>query len=66
MNSSRKPTDHDDAIAPVLVAEGGAAYRPLRSNDSLADWMELMEAVEALCPRWPVRSLRARATGFRL
>ena len=65
MNSSRKSTDHDDATAPVLVAEGGVAYRPLRSNDPLADWMELMEAVEALCPRWPVRA-HSKPTRFRL
>ena len=66
MSSSRKSTDRNDATDPLLVAEGGAAYQPLRSNDPLADWMELMEAVEALCPRWPVRALRARARGFRL
>ncbi|MBA8884422.1 hypothetical protein [Dokdonella fugitiva] len=30
---------------------------PPRSAGDLADWVELMEAVEALCPVWPERSV---------
>lgn len=68
MNSSRKSTatQADTGTAPVLVSEGGAAYHPQRSNDPMAAWMDLMEAVEALCPRWPARPQRMAPAGFRL
>ncbi len=68
MNSPRKSIapKPEAATGPVLVSEGGAAYRPLRSNDPIAAWMDLMEAVEALCPRWPTRPQRVEAAGFRL
>jgi hypothetical protein len=41
--------------APLLVAEGGVEYRLSQSTDPFAAWMNLMEAVEALCPQWPHR-----------
>jgi len=45
-----------DRVAPVIIAAGaGVAYEREGSNDSFADWMSLMEVVEALCPRWPER-----------
>jgi len=44
----------------------GKAIRPARSNDPVAAWMDLMEAVEALCPRWPPRPQRMVTAGFRL
>ncbi len=54
MNSSPK------SIAPVadnrpalLVAEAGVPYRPDSRGDPIVAWMDLMEAVEALCPQWP-------------
>lgn len=37
----------------ILVAEGGLQDTLPRSSDSIADWIDLMEAVEALCPKWP-------------
>lgn len=68
MNSSRKSnaTRRDSGTGPVLVSEGGVAYHPSRSNDPVAAWMDLMEAVEALCPRWPARPQRLKPAGFRL
>ena len=27
----------------------------LPSKSGLADWIDLMEAIEALCPKWPER-----------
>ena len=37
----------------ILVAEGGLQDILPRSSDSIADWIDLMEVVEALCPKWP-------------
>lgn len=42
---------------PVLVAEGGVVLQASRHSDPIVAWMELMEVVEALCPRWPERRL---------
>lgn len=28
-------------------------------QDPIAAWLDLMEVVEALCPQWPQRSVRA-------
>lgn len=48
-----QPTDSERPV--FIAAEAGVAYQPERSNDPLADWMGLMEVVEALCPVWPER-----------
>ena len=37
----------------ILVAEGGLQNTLQRSADPIADWIDLMETVEALCPKWP-------------
>jgi len=50
MNSSPTPGNN----APLIVAEAGVAYAP-RHKDPITAWIELMEVVEALCPRWPAR-----------
>lgn len=42
---------------PVLVAEGGIASQASPHADPIAAWMDLMDVVEALCPRWPERKL---------
>lgn len=55
MNSSPKsPTKHPDQVAEPL-AGGYVVSAPLPGKGDLSDWMELMEAVEALCPVWPER-----------
>lgn len=38
-----------------LVREAGIPYQPQPARDPLAEWIDLMEAVQALCPVWPVR-----------
>ena len=50
MNSSPKPSNDE---AP-LAADGGIPFRP-RNDDPFARFFELMEVVEALCPKWPPR-----------
>jgi len=51
-------------LLPVLVREAGVAYRPALAADPVAAWMDLMEAVEVLCPRWPPRDQPPRSNGF--
>lgn len=41
-----------------LVSEGGLPYKSTVSNDPIQDWIDLMELVEALCPKWPERTLQ--------
>ncbi|HEU5479115.1 MAG TPA: hypothetical protein VFU90_04740 [Candidatus Tumulicola sp.] len=40
------------------MREAGVAYRPSPARDPFDAWISLMEAVEALCPRWPAREHR--------
>ena len=40
----------------VLVREAGVPYQPqLGQTDPIAEWINLMEVVQMLCPVWPVR-----------
>lgn len=54
-----------DRREPVLVREGGVRFTPVHERDPLEAWVDLMEAVEALCPRWPART-PTWSGGFRL
>lgn len=40
-----------------LAASAGKPYTQKPSGDPIEVWMDLMEAVEALCPRWPERAV---------
>ena len=48
----------DDSRRGFFVREAGVAYRPSPTRDPFEAWIALMEAVEALCPRWPAREHR--------
>lgn len=49
-----KPDAKAARDAPViLVADGGLRHTVPPSADPIADWLDLMEVVEALCPEWP-------------
>ena len=65
MNSSLSSQRLDPVPEPLLVREAGVAYAPLPRPDPFVAWIELMEVVEALCPRWPVPELRP-GKGYRL
>ena len=55
MNSSPTwPTKQPDGMVESL-AGGYVTSVPPPAKDDLSDWVELMEAVEALCPIWPER-----------
>ncbi|MFZ2237304.1 MAG: hypothetical protein WAV67_13115 [Dokdonella sp.] len=51
--------------AAPFAASGGVAYVRSPRSSSVDAWMDLMEAVEALCPRWPERELSI-GTDYRL
>lgn len=67
MNCSPKSptTTHDGVREPRA---GGRVLDVVQAGKGdLSDWVELMEAVEALCPVWPVREHpMATPFGFRL
>ncbi len=66
MNSSPKPpTMPSERVAEPLV---GAMSRRLRCREKgdLSDWVELMEAGEALCPVWPERDKKLNQGDWRL
>ena len=45
---------HPKTGAPILlVADGGLQNTLPRSSDPIGDWIDLMEVVEALCPKLP-------------
>lgn len=66
MNSSLNSHTSDSLPEPLLVREAGVAYAPLPRPDPLVAWIELMEVVEALCPRWPPRPPVIGPVGFKL
>jgi hypothetical protein len=55
----------EGAAQQPLANAGGVAYAPANARDPIAAWMELMEVVEMLCPRWPERKL-VIGTDYRL
>jgi hypothetical protein len=58
---------HPETGVPVLlVADGGVQNALPASADPIADWIDLMEAVEALCPTWPAPDPPPRGWVYRL
>lgn len=58
MNSSPNvPAKHPDRVAEPLVGDY-VVPTSLPRKRGLSDWVELTEAVEALCPVWPERDTR--------
>ncbi len=54
MKSSPTPaTELDLRTAQPLAKSAGVPYRPPATGSPIADWIDLMETVEALCLRWP-------------
>jgi hypothetical protein len=39
----------------ILVANACVTHAPMHSDDPIAQWIDLMEVVEALCPKWPAQ-----------
>ncbi len=47
--------DEGEKAPVILVAEGGLQNTLPRSSDPIGDWIDLIEAVDALRPKWPER-----------
>ncbi len=58
------PKQSSSEAAP-FAASGGVTYVRQQNSSSVDDWMDLMETLEALCPRWPERQLSI-GTDYRL
>jgi len=61
MNSSPKPTpavSHTQLPGAPFAASAGMPFASGRTDSPIDAWMDLMEAIEALCPRWPEPSPR--------
>lgn len=57
-SSPKSTTDAAARIAePPFAAAGGVPYAPKTDRPPIEAWVDLMEAVEALCPRWPEREI---------
>ena len=50
----KSPSTEEKAVCRPL-AGGGVLDVVQVGRGDLSDWVELMEAVEALCPVWPMR-----------
>jgi hypothetical protein len=76
MNYSGDPTAPVPAAqnsanqAVVLAGEAGLPYSAslgkASGTDPFADWLDLMEVVQMLCPAWPVRDQPMRGAHWRL
>lgn len=58
-SSPAKTTNPQRVHDAPLAACAGKPYAPERCGSPIDAWMELMEAVEALCPRWPERRVQS-------
>lgn len=61
-----KPEERAGTGPVILFADGGRPFRPPPAGDPYAEWLDLMEVVEALCPRWPPRRPHAIGSQYKL
>jgi hypothetical protein len=54
MSSSPTPTAETPQPAP-LAGDAGVRFELPSGVDPIDAWIDLMAALEALCPQWPVR-----------
>ena len=74
MNSSANTETRLMASRPVagaiLASEAGLAFQPPLGQqsgvDPIAEWLNLMEVVQMLCPVWPVRDQPMRGSHWKL
>lgn len=53
-------------IVVCFAGDAGVPYVPEPSDDPIADWLALMEVVEALCPERPEREAPGAGNDCRL
>jgi hypothetical protein len=67
MNCSTDAGKLEAATDGIVLARGaGVTFQPPPAVDPIAEWMDLMEAVQALCPVWPVRDKPMQGNNWRL
>lgn len=55
MNGSLKSQNEQAKSGTQPLIGAAVVSAPLPARSDLSDWVDLMETVEALCPKWPVR-----------
>lgn len=50
----KSPIDRPEGERHPLAGAGVVSI-PLPARSDLSDWVDLMEVVEALCPKWPAQ-----------
>ena len=55
MNSSKKSAKRPEPERFPLSGPAVGMRQPRSGKRDLADWVDLMDVVEALCPAWPPR-----------
>ncbi|HWX67425.1 MAG TPA: hypothetical protein VNZ27_13465 [Rhodanobacter sp.] len=55
MSDLPKPSSTEEKVVCQPLVDSDVLNVLPASRGDLSDWVELMEAVEALCPVWPVR-----------
>ena len=66
MNSSPKPMPTKRERSEESFVGGRVRTVSAPANGDLSDWVELMDAVEALCPVWPPKEGIRTAGIYRL
>jgi hypothetical protein len=66
MNYLPKSPTKDASRVGEPLAGGEVMNISQPGKDDLSDWVELMEAVEALCPVWPPRERRSGGRDYKL
>lgn len=65
-----EPTLNRADASAVLAREAGVPFRPPLGEasgvDPFAEWLDLMEVVQMLCPVWPVRERPMQGNHWRL
>jgi len=65
MNGLPKSTTKQTKREPQPLVGSDVISTSLPAASDLSDWVDLMEVVEALCPKWPAQPT-GRYTVFRL
>ena len=65
-----KAAPHSATVVNVLAREAGVPFQPLLGSefgvDPIAEWLNLMEVVQMLCPVWQVRDKPMQGNHWRI
>lgn len=71
IDTAAQPETALQGVAPfdVLAREAGVPFKTVDDDaqgDPIAQWLDLMEVVQMLCPAWPVRVSPMQGNHWRL